>query len=174
MFKIEKINIQVENKELIKDSTLILKRGIFTALTGENGAGKTTLMNCITMNQNFNFLSYQIDNQIITNKKDLQGKYLYLSQSNFLFNDMTICQNLNLNQILYTNKILDKTTIQENNHELLNKYPKQLSGGELNRIEFEKIHLSHYSLLLGDELFASLDQTSKIEFIKNLKKYVEK
>ncbi len=174
MFKIEKINIQVENKELIKDSTLILKRGIFTALTGENGTGKTTLMNCITMNQNFNFLSYQIDNQIITNKKDLQGKYLYLSQSNVLFNDMTIYQNLNLNQILYTNKILDKTNIQENNQELLKKYPKQLSGGEMNRIEFEKIHLAHYDLLLGDELFASLDQTSKIEFIKNLKKYVEK
>ena len=49
-----------------------------------------------------------------------------------------------------------------------------MSGGELNRFEFEKIKLGRYEVILCDETFANLDKKAKIKYIELLKNTVKK
>ena len=47
MLKIEKLNVNIENKEILSDVSFEVKSGEIVVITGSNGSGKTTLLETI-------------------------------------------------------------------------------------------------------------------------------
>lgn len=172
MLEIEGLTIKIDNKILLDEASFNLKRGELTALVGASGIGKTTFLNALIFEQPCQFKKYQFDNKNISKKEDIRDKYIYLDQKDKCFNDINIKNNLILQQIVHHQEPI--IHIHQEDQVLLKKYPKQLSGGEINRIELDKIWLGHYDLILCDETFSSFDVEKKEELLKQLGEYVRK
>ncbi len=140
-----KYNYQFE----VADSGLI---GVY----GISGCGKSSLLNALAGYNDKN------DGTIIFNDKILQGivKCSYMNQHPILFPHWTVLENLNF-AIGYSKsslKELDDLLDKLNCNHLLNKLPKQLSGGEKQRIAFIRalLMIENSSLVLLDEPFSAL------------------
>ena len=180
VIEIKNLTKKYKNIKAIDNISFDVKKGEILGLLGPNGSGKSTTINCL-----LSLLKYEgsikiFDEEMSPNKYNIKQKIGVVFQDVAVFDELTVVENIDYFCGLYIKDKIKRKRYVDDAIKLVKLedyrkfYPKQLSGGEMNRIEFEKIHLAHYDLLLGDELFASLDQTSKIEFIKNLKKYVEK
>jgi len=53
MLEIKKLSAGIENKEIIKDINLNIKKGEFHVIMGKNGTGKSTLGNILTGKENY-------------------------------------------------------------------------------------------------------------------------
>ena len=157
---------------LVESGDFIAKRGELTALIGRSGVGKTTFLNRLIFKQgSLHFDNYKIDGKNIQSSKDLMSHVTYLQQENKFFNDMTMEANLKVHQAILNDE--SKIDLEKSNVKLSKKYPKHLSGGEINRYEFEKLKLGHPKLILLDETFSSLDQENKLNYIQYLKEKVK-
>lgn len=163
MLKIEIIKKSFNKKLLIKDLTTSIKKGEFVSIIGPSGCGKTTLLNMIA----------EVD-------KNFQGEILKEENSlSFMFQDDRLLPWLSIKEnLLLVSKTKDLKEIQNllaltHLEEVLEKYPKSLSGGMKRRVSLARAFINSPKLILLDEPFISLDYptatTLKKEFV-NLSK----
>ncbi len=129
--------------------SLDIREGEILCVLGESGCGKTTLLNMLA-----GVIPY--DGRI-ENTPDSVG---YIFQDARLLPNLTVEDNLR-----YTGgsaerieSILKKTELLALRH----KRPKELSGGEKQRVSIARAFLSDARLLLLDEPFSSLDTGLKV------------
>ena len=53
MLEIKKLSAGIENKKILKDINLKVKKGEFHVIMGKNGTGKSTLGNILTGKENY-------------------------------------------------------------------------------------------------------------------------
>ncbi len=152
-------------------------RGI-TGVFGPSGAGKTTLMHLLVGLEKPDEGFVQIeDTMIVDTSKNIyesarNRKIGYVFQEGRLFPHMNVRKNL-----LFATKYVEKgkqiiefdelvNLLELNN--LLEKRPKQLSGGEKQRVAIGRALLSSPKLLLMDEPFSSLDVKLRRQIIPYL------
>ncbi len=141
-------------------------------LFGSSGSGKTTILNIIAGISKPATGNISLDNVPFFNQTNkplpIQKREVgYLFQDYALFPHMTIKKN-----ILYgarrkgftidspfLEKLLDVMGIKH----LLNKYPKNISGGEKQRVALARAIATQPKLLLLDEPFSALDKQTKDE-----------
>ncbi len=174
MYKIE--NLQYEN--IIKISNLEITDTNLTFITGESGSGKSTLLKLLHAST-YKFsglISYHnqdittIDSNII--RKDVG----YLSQTHTFFK-ATIAE-----EFYYIAQLLNLSV----NNELIENYLQicclaldinakieLLSGGEKQRLALARLLFSNKQVLILDEPTSSLDESTSLKLIKNLKAYCE-
>lgn len=163
MIKLQSVNKQFKDgdtyTEVLKNINLEIREHDFITLVGVSGSGKTTLLNIIMGLENIDSGSIEKDNI----------KYGYVTQQAHFLEELNIYDNLVFSII--KNKdfsdIIKYCDYFECSH-LLYKKPKNLSGGEKQRINIIRALISKPNLLVLDEPTAALDYENKYKVINAL------
>ena len=171
------------NGKILDSLNFEIDEGEFFVLIGPSGSGKTTTLKLI------NRLIEQTDGDIFFQNEKLKNFDIrelrletgYVLQQIALFPNLTVEENIAL---IPEMKKMDKTFIEQKTRELLEKVglepdqylkrlPKDLSGGEKQRIGILRAIISNPKVLLMDEPFSALDPISRTQLqdlIKQLHK----
>ena len=137
------------DKKVFENFSLDVQEGEILCVLGESGCGKTTLLNILAGLTSF-------EGSIVNVPK----KVGYIFQEPRLLPNLTVEENLRYagGRVALIDEILRKTEL----FSLKDKRPKELSGGEKQRVSIARAFLSETSILLLDEPFSSLDTARKI------------
>lgn len=160
-----------DSGKILDDLNFEIKKGEFFVIVGPSGSGKTTTLKLI------NRLIEQSEGDILFNNKKIKDYPLrelrlnmgYVLQQIALFPNMTVAENIAL---IPEMKKMDKKTIKDITNKLLtevgmdpkvysNRLPKDLSGGEKQRIGILRAIAANPDVLLMDEPFSALDPISR-------------
>lgn len=163
----------------LEDITLHIEPGEFVFLTGQSGSGKTTLLRLLIRD------TLPTQGTIIVNDWDLaklpQSKVPHLRRKiGVVFQDLkmlmdrTIAENILLplevsgvdhkTALTRVDEILEQVGILEHKQ----KFPIQLSGGELQRAAIARALVFSPEILLADEPTGNLDTATSWEIVKLL------
>ena len=170
--------IQTENLSIYYDGVCILKdinfeceQGDFVAIIGMSGSGKSSFLNALA-----NFIPY-------TGNITIPADIGYIFQSYSLFPWMTVRQNIGfgLKQLSVkekesvVNQLLNRIELSQEG----DKYPAQLSGGQVQRVALARTFSTNPEIILADEPYAALDHHTRdkmhewlLDILKGSKKTV--
>jgi ABC-type multidrug transport system ATPase subunit len=162
----------------IKRINVQFKPGIIYGIIGYNGAGKTTLLNCIEglYIPTSGFVSH---NDVKTSDEksflSFRRKIAFLPSDDFLYQQLTCMENIELATILKTgkNKLLHETDELIRYFEIdkyLHKKFKDCSTGMKKKVQIVISLIGEIDTIIWDEPNDGLDIVSNIK-IKNLLKY---
>lgn len=146
---VKNLSVAYDDYNVLEDLNFSIQNGEFIAIVGKSGTGKTTLLNAIAK-----FIKYK-------GEINVDGTIGFCFQNHSLFYWMTVEENIcfGLNDLSNRQKdekvkeILEKIDLVEQG----NKYPKELSGGQTQRVALGRAIAYDPKVLLLDEPFSSLD-----------------
>lgn len=177
-----------ERQQVIKNVSLSLKKGECLGIIGESGSGKSTLGKTLIGllkpdSGNIIFDGVDMYNATKEEKRMIQQKISivfqdYTSSANprFLVKDI-IGESLRVLERKLGKKIDKVSKIKELletvglNEGFMNRYPHELSGGQLQRVCIARAVATEPQFILLDEAISSLDastQTQVMDLLKNL------
>lgn len=173
LIEIEKLNLEIDGKTLLKDIDFSIKSGEIIALAGESGSGKTLTTKFI--------LGILPERSIINFKKfEKNCKIGAVFQNAFTSLNPTIHIGHQLRKIYEGHygkrsdwkeeilNLLEKLGLKDPER-VLKKYPHETSGGERQRIVIAGALLGRPELLIADEVTTALDLKTKKEVIELFK-----
>ena len=176
MLKMKITNKSFDDKIIFKNTELSINDNDFLGIKGKSGAGKTTLLSMIGLLQEFDG-EYIIDDKLLNNrnKNKLRKEYFsYVFQKSFLIPYFTVLENI-IMPLKNANETVDKSRIYSMAKELeidqiLDCYPKTLSGGEAQRVAILRAYFSKRKYMLVDEPTGSLDPENPKKVMELFKK----
>ncbi|EFR45356.1 ABC transporter ATP-binding protein [Streptococcus pseudoporcinus] len=171
MIRFNKVSKQFGDTLVLQEQSFQVKDREFFVLVGSSGSGKTTLLKMI------NCLVKPSSGQILLNKTpqnelDLREMRLsigYVLQQIALFPNLTVAENIAIipemkkwtkeKTLQRIKDFLNKVNLPAEDY--MHRYPKDLSGGEQQRVGIVRALISHPKILLMDEPFSALDPISK-------------
>ena len=166
----------------LRDVSLEFEEGEFTTVRGPSGSGKTTLLNMIGGLDVPSDGHVEIDGTRITGMKDRELINFRLNNIGFVFQAynlipvFTAYENVSFIMLLQKR---DKAEMKERSEELLtamglskkfDSRPKQLSGGEQQRVAVARALASRPKFILADEPTANLDTDSAMNLLDMMEK----
>mgnify|MGYP000771315164 FL=1 len=155
------------------------KSGMYL-INGKSGCGKTTLLNIIGgLDLDFQG-EYYIDNKLLKTTSDFDN--FRRTKISFIFQDYNLVDDLNVKENLELGYKFTGQSSNEKIGEVLkkvglegyeNRFPKELSGGEQQRIAVARALLKNAPILLADEPTGNLDKNNSIEICKLLKEIAQ-
>lgn len=185
MIHFSHVNQQYGEKIILSDITFNIKQGEFFVLVGPSGSGKTTLLkmlNRLIEPTSGSIMRYGV--AINTLKlRQLRLETGYVLQQIALFPNLTVAENIELIPEMKgweasqrreaSDALLQRVGIKPNIYR--HRYPRELSGGEQQRIGILRAIIAKPELLLMDEPFSALDPISRRqlqELTKSLQKEI--
>lgn len=167
----------------LNDVSFDIRRGEFTAVTGESGSGKTTLLNVLGT------LDTPTSGAVIFGEKDLtkmsdnelssyrRKNIGFIFQNYNLIPVLTVEENillpLNLDNTRpdqkHLEELLELTGLEKKRH----SFPHELSGGQQQRVSFARALIHKPQLILADEPTGNLDSKNSREIISILKNSIK-
>ncbi|QKZ03472.1 MULTISPECIES: ABC transporter ATP-binding protein [Pseudomonas] len=160
---VEQLQKHYGDTPVFSDINFTIARGEFVTLLGPSGCGKSTLLRCIAGLTPVNSGRILLEGQDLVPLSPQKRDIGMVFQSYALFPNMTVEQNVAFG--LRMQKI-DKGQIHQRVsevlalvelHELANRYPHQLSGGQCQRVALARSLVTRPRLLLLDEPLSALD-----------------
>lgn len=162
---IEGINLSKTygNKNVLRDISLTIPKGEFTAILGPNGAGKSTLLKILALMSKPDSGEVKIGKQSFVNLKgELKRKIGILSHSSFLYPELTAYENLQFYGRLYDVRHLEEQIISVIKKVglllALNEPVYTFSRGMLQRLSIARALIHSPEVIFLDEPFTGLDQ----------------
>ena len=150
-------------KEVIKDIDLDIYEGEFLTLLGSSGCGKTTILRSISGLDVPTFGKVYIDGEDVTNLEPPKRQVNTIFQNYALFPLMNIYDNIAFGLRM---KKIPEDEIKKRVDEMLElvhlegyerRFPKDLSGGEQQRVSLARGLINRPKVLLLDEPISALD-----------------
>lgn len=162
-------NLKVLNKALkpiFYDFSFSIAKSEIWMVAGPNGIGKSSLWETLIGINYPQGGKIFLDNQEITNLTPADRVRMgmkYIAQNNALFDDISVFDNLMIiaQSLLKSSErkhALEKAIELFDLSALIDKTPKNLSGGQKRRVELSKIVIGKALLILLDEPFAAIDE----------------
>ena len=166
----------------LRDVSLEFDAGEFTTVRGPSGSGKTTLLNMIGGLDIPSSGHVEVDGTRITGMPDKKLINFRLHNIGFVFQSynlipvFTAYENVSFIMLLQKR---EKQEMEERVHELLNEMglgskmnsrPKELSGGEQQRVAVARALASRPKFILADEPTANLDSASAMNLLDMMEK----
>jgi len=183
------------NLEVIKDLSLIAKKGDVICIIGSSGSGKSTLLRCVNLLETPDSGEVYLNVELLKMKKDKNGKLIPAEQNQVdrirsklsmvfqdfnLWSHMTVLQNI-IEAPIHVQKI-EKNVARKNGYLLLEKvgiaekadqYPSKLSGGQQQRAAIARALAMNPDVMLFDEPTSSLDPELVGEVLRVMKSLAE-
>ncbi|GGG91278.1 ATP-binding cassette domain-containing protein [Staphylococcus pragensis] len=169
-----KLKLQYQLKKTFIDININDAAPKIYAIRGPSGIGKTTVLNMIAGLRKPDSAYIKINDHVIldTNKNvnvKIQDRRIgYLFQDYQLFPNMTVRKNITF--MAKPSVHIEDLTNQLNIRHLMDQYPATLSGGEAQRVALARTLSTKPDLVLLDEPFSSLDENTRDEGIKLVKR----
>nr|WP_010392146.1 ABC transporter ATP-binding protein [Paracoccus sp. TRP] len=158
--------------QALKDVSLTVPRGGFTALLGVNGAGKTTLFSLITRLYDNRSGRIEVAGHDLRRQSGAALARLgVVFQSRALDPDLTVVQNMEYHAALHgisrreARPRIAEVLAQVDLADRLNARVSSLSGGQSRRAEIARALIHRPELLLLDEPTVGLDVRSRAEVV---------
>ncbi len=157
------------NTHVLKGIHLELQRGQIGVLLGPSGSGKSTLMNIIGGVDRADGGTVVVDGAQITDLSDTQLLEYRRASVGFVFQfynlvpNLTVAENIEVvanisDHPLPTEQVLAAVGLSDKKH----RFPRELSGGEQQRVSIARAIVKNPKLLLCDEPTGALDlETSR-------------
>lgn len=161
--KLEGFGKSFGKKEVIKNIDLEVYEGEFLTLLGSSGCGKTTILRSISGLDIPTYGKVYIDDEDVTNLEPPKRQVNTIFQNYALFPLMNIYDNIAFGLRM---KKIDEKEINKRVDEMLElvhlqgyekRFPKDLSGGEQQRVSLARGLINRPKVLLLDEPLSALD-----------------
>lgn len=154
---------------VLKGVDMEMERGEIGVILGPSGSGKSTLMNIIggvdradggTASVDGEDITDLNDNQLVEYRRESVG---FVFQFYNLVSNLTVTENIEVvsnisNNPLKTDEVLSAVGLSDKK----TRFPRELSGGEQQRVSIARAIVKNPKLLLCDELTGALDlETSR-------------
>ena len=178
---IKNLSFQFEERKIIDDLSLVIKRGQKIAFVGESGSGKSTvikiLLGLLKYNQGEIYLGDMELSGICLN--NLYDRVSYISQDVPVF-DGTIKENLVFEKNVSEEQMLDALREVQLSHLIENlaegldteigEKGTCLSGGEKQRLAFARLWFENPELVVLDEATSAMDNLTEENVMKSVMK----
>ena len=163
--------------QVLKGAGLNLDKGEVGVIFGPSGSGKSTLLNIIggidrcdsgiVMVEDIEVTKLS-DNKLTDYRRDKIG---FIFQFYNLIPNLTVGENIEVvsnisKSPLHIDEVLEAVGMLDKKH----RFPKELSGGEQQRVSIARAVIKNPKLLLCDEPTGALDFTTSREILKLLQK----
>jgi len=162
--------------DVLKNISFSVKSGEFVAIMGPSGSGKSTLLGIAAGLDKPDHGMVTLDGVDLTKETESSLAKIRANQIGFIFQNFQLLPGMNaLENVgipLYLTSSLSEKEILDKSMELLksvsmnhraNHFPKQLSGGEEQRIAIARAFINKPKIIFADEPTANLDsKNSKI------------
>lgn len=163
------------------------KPGKLYAIMGHSGSGKSTLISILGLIETLTSGRITINNKDISKLKDDELANLRMKYIGFVFQDFYLDEHLkayeNVLLPMLINKEIKKADRKEKALKLLtdlglneriNHYPKELSGGEQQRVAIARSLANDPEIILADEPTGNLDEENEKLVFETLKDLAKK
>ena len=155
--------------QALSDINFSVEEGEYVASMGESGSGKTTLLNILAA------LDKPTSGTVLLNGKNIvsiNGKEIAAFRRDnlgFIFQDFNLLDNFSLKDNILLPLVLEQVPPEEMEprlmpvakklgiHDILQKYPYEVSGGQKQRAAAARALITKPQLILGDEPTGALD-----------------
>ena len=166
VLEVKNVSKSYNNKKVLDNFSLAVKKGEIISIIGPSGAGKSTLLRCIngleTLEKGKIIINNKVNKKNISKQANLEIGLIF--QDYNLFPQYTVLQNITLplTKILRKSKaeavsqaktILAKLSLQDKE----NSYPYELSGGEKQRVAIARAIATNPKILCLDEPTSALN-----------------
>jgi len=165
------------NTQVLKGVEMELDQGEIGVILGPSGSGKTTLLNIIGGIDRSDKGVVTVDNIEVTKLTDNKLTDYRREMVGFIFQFYNLIPNLTVGENVEVvsniskspipiDEVLEAVGMADKKH----RFPRELSGGEQQRVSIARAVVKNPKLLLCDEPTGALDYTTSREILKLLQK----